>query len=64
MDQLHANAPFEQLLDDDLKIEAKKAKKSIEHEAPSGAHKLYPLKATMLSPNLAQRFSHLLARQP
>ena len=58
---LQANSSFEDLLDDDLKVEAKRAKKSLEHDAPLAGDKMpYKLKASLLSPNLRQRFAHLL----
>ena len=43
------------------KVEAKRAKKSLEHDAPLAGDKMpYKLKASLLSPNLRQRFAHLL----
>ena len=58
---LHANAPFEQILDDDLRIEAKRANKCLKHDASSAGTKMpYKLKASMLSPKLRERFNHLL----
>ena len=64
--RLHTNASFADILDDDLKREAKRAKKSYEQDAtlervpnlvlPFGRE----LRASMLSPVLRQRFAHLL----
>ena len=58
---LHANAPFEQILDDDLRIDAKRGKKCLKDDAPkSGVKMPYKLTATMLPPKLRERFNHLL----
>ena len=65
--RLHSNALFEEILNDDLRSEAKRAKKSLEQDETL-ARVLNPvvpfkreLRASMLSPNLRQRFAHLLA---
>jgi len=60
--RLLCNVPFEEILDDDLRIEAKRARKSYEQDKTLvGVLNPVPLRATMLSPNLRQRFAHLLA---
>ena len=59
---LQANSSFEELLDDDLRKEAMKAKKSSGQRTTStGVYKPYELKASLLSPNLRERFAHLLS---
>ena len=65
--RLHSNALFEEILDDDLRSEAKRAKKSLEQDETL-ARVLNPvlpfkreLRASMLSQNIRQRFAHLLA---
>ena len=64
--RLHSNASLEQILDDDLRLEAKRARKSFEQDQTQ-AGVLNPvstlnreLRASMLSPNLRERFAHLL----
>ena len=66
-ERLLSNASFEKILDDDLRSEAKWAKKSFEQDQ-THAGVVNPvstlnreLRAPMLSPNLRQRFAHLLA---
>ena len=66
-ERLLSNASFEKILDDDLRSEAKRAKKNSEQDQ-THAGVLNPvstlnreLRASMLSPNLRQRFAHLLA---
>ena len=64
--RLHSNASFEQILDDDLRIDAKRAKKSHEQDETLARVQITvssrprELRAAMLSPNLRQRFAHLL----
>ena len=58
---LHADVPFEQMLDDDLRIEAGRAKKCWERDAPSAGTKMpYKLKGSIPSPKLIKRFNRLL----
>ena len=62
--RLQSNAPFEQILDDDLRLEAKRAGKSHEQDKTSTGVEILSqkeLRANMLSPNLRQRFAYLLA---
>ena len=59
--RLLCNASFEKILDDDLRIQAKRARKSYEQDKTLvGLSNPVPLRASMLSPNLRQRFAHLL----
>ena len=65
--RLLSNASFEEILDDDLRLQAKQARKSYEQDKtlagvqiPVSSQKR-ELRASMLSPNLRQRFAHLLA---
>jgi len=59
---LQANSSFDELLDDDLKREAMKAKKSSGQKTTStGVYKPYELKASLLSPHLREKFAHLLS---
>ena len=59
---LQANSSFDELLDDDLRKEAMKAKKSSGQKTTSnGGYKPYELKASLLSPKLRERFAHLLS---
>ena len=65
--RLRSNALFGDLLDDDLRSEAKRAKKSFFEQDKTLARVSNPvppfrreLRASMLSHKLRQRFSHLL----
>ena len=65
--RLLSNAPFEQILDDDLRIEAKRARKSFEQDQTQ-AGAINPvstphrgLRASMLSENIRKKFAHLLS---
>ena len=64
--RLRSNALFGDLLDDDLRSEAKRANKSFEQDKTlAGVSNPVPpfrreLRASMLSHKLRQRFSHLL----
>ena len=64
--RLLCNASFEKILDDDLRIQAKRARKRYEQDKTLvGVSNPVPpfrreLRASMLSPKLRQRFSHLL----
>ena len=56
---LGSNAPYEQILDDDLKIEAKRAKRQLARQNHMVRPNQPSFSASMLSPNLRQRFAHL-----
>ena len=64
--RLLSNASFEEILDDDLRLQAKQARKSYEQDKTLAGVQIpvssrpRELRAAMLSPNLRQRFAHLL----
>ena len=59
---LLANSSFDELLDDDLRKEAMKAKKKLGRKNTSnGVYKPYELKASLLSPKLIEKIAHLLS---
>ena len=58
--ELLLNSSFEEILDDDLRVEAKRAKKSLENFTPVTGVQSTRLTASMLPPKLRQRFAHLL----
>ena len=63
--RLHKNANFDQLLDDDLRIQTKRVKKLSMLEAggqgAAPSSKSIQLRSSMLSPSLRHRFAHLLS---
>ena len=64
--RLLSNASFDKILDDDLRWEAKRARKSFERDKTLAGvvNPVSPLnrelRASMLSPSLRERFAHLL----
>ena len=59
VDKLIENSSYEDLLDDDLRREAKRAKKTSEQADSSSRQQVTRFTANMLSPNLRLRFPHL-----